>query len=187
MTTSSPQLTDEQLMAEVQRGHRWALNSLYARFANKVYGMALQKLGDPAEAQGVTHDIFVNLWQSSGAFRPDGGNLANWLLTIAHNRINHRFRQNRRSGKIQENISRDPSVEPGAPEAGQEERLARVAPEGLGSLPDEQREVVVLSYYRGNSQAEISQRLGVPLATVKTRMRLALASLRSAFNVGGTK
>ena len=62
-----------------------------------------------------------------------------------------------------------------------------MAPEGLGSLPDEQREVVVLSYYRGNSQAEISQRLGVPLATVKTRMRLALASLRSAFNVGETK
>ena len=175
MTTSNRELTDEQLMAEVQQGRQWALNSLYDRFANRVYGMALQKLGDPAEAQDVTHDVFVNLWQSSGVFRPDGGTLANWLLTVAHNRINDRSRHIRRAAGSHEDVSHNPSSEPSVPEASE-------GSEALQSLPDEQREVVVLSYYRGYSQAEISQRLDVPLATVSTRMRLALAGLRELSN-----
>ena len=59
MTTSNRELTDEQLMVEVQHGRQWALHSLYDRFVNRVYGMALQKLGDPAEAQDITHDVFL--------------------------------------------------------------------------------------------------------------------------------
>lgn len=59
---------DEQLMLEVQQGHQAALGALYISFANRVYGMALQKLGDPAEAEHITHDVFVSLSQRSPKF-----------------------------------------------------------------------------------------------------------------------
>lgn len=190
MTSSIQGLTDEQLMVEVQQGHQWALNSLYDRFVNRVYGMALQKLGDPAEAQNVTCDIFVSLWQRSGTFRPEGGNLASWLLTVAHNRINDHFRRNRPTGEVQAALTRDPAVEPVSAEGTSAEAAKRrgnalLVRQALRSLPDEQREVVVLSYYQGNSQSEISRQLGVPLDIVKSRLRLAVTNLRAVFNAGG--
>ena len=117
MTSSVERLTDEQLLAEIQQGHQLALNDLYDRFVRRVYGMALQKLADPSEAQDITHDVFVKVWQGSVVFRPQSGTVANWLLTIAHNRINDRVRQNRRSGELTKEISHDISVEPAAPGA----------------------------------------------------------------------
>ena len=74
--------------------------------------MALQKLVDPVEAQAVTHDIFVSLWRRSNSYRTDSGNLAGWLLTFAHNRINDHFRRNRGIGEIPQSSSYDPSSEP---------------------------------------------------------------------------
>ena len=192
MTTSSQELTDGQLMAEIQQGHQWALDALYDRFVNRVYGMALQKLGDPVEAQNVTHDVFVIIWQRSGTFRPITGSAAGWLLTIAHNRINNEYRRQRQTGEIQEALSYDPTIEPspagGSGEAvteGREE--AALSRQALQSLPNEEREVVVLSYYQGNSQSEISRRLGVPLDTVKSRMRSAMTSLSTVLIPGGVE
>lgn len=190
MTASIQGLTDEQLMVEVQQGHQWALNSLYDRFVNRVYGMALQKLADPAEAQNITHDIFVTLWQRSGAFRAEGGNLAGWLLAVAHNCINDHTRRKRQTGEVQEALNHAPAVElvsaDGISAVAAERRGdALLVRQALRSLPDEQREVVLLSYYQGNSQSEISRRLGVPLDTVKSRMRLAVTGLRAVFKAGG--
>jgi RNA polymerase sigma-70 factor (ECF subfamily) len=191
MTSSIQGLTDERLMVEVQQGHRWALSSLYDRFVNRVYGMALQKLADPAQAQEVTQDIFVTLWQWAGTFRPEGGNLASWILTIAHNRINDHFRRNRPTGETQVALNHESAVEPGSAGgilAVTAERRgdALWVRRALRSLTDEQREVVVLSYYQGKSQSEISRQLGVPLDTVKSRMRLAVTGLRAVFKAGGT-
>ena len=119
-------------------------------------------------------NVGLNLWQSSSVFRPDGGTLANWLLTVAHNRINDRLRQKRRTGEIQNDILDDRA----AAEASEGEGDTPPTPEALQRLTDDRREVVLLSYYRGYSQSEISQRLGVSLTTIRTRMRLALGSLR---------
>ena len=188
MTFNIQEVTNEQLIAEVQQGHQRALSDLYDRFVNRVYGMALQKLADPVEAQNVTHDIFVMIWQRSANFRPIVGSAAGWLLTEAHNYINGEYRRKRLVGEIQEALSYDPNLETGRGEditEGREE--AALARQALQSLPDEEREVVVLSYYQGNSQSEISRRLGVPLDTVKSRMRSALTRLRTALIAGGVE
>ena len=162
MTSNIQDLSNEQLISEVQQGHQWALDSLYDRFVNRVYGMAIQKLADPAEAENITHDIFVALWRRSGTFRPEAGTVAGWLLTLAHNRINDQYRRKRSSGEIQEAASYDPSVESAPGGSATQPEEAQSVRQALQSLPDEQREVVVLSYYQGLSQSEIAQRLGVP-------------------------
>lgn len=185
MTTKTQDTRDEKLLVEVQQGHQRALAELYDRFVGRVYGMALQKLAEPAEAQEVTREVFLMIWQNASTFRPLTGSVAGWLLTIAHNRINSEFRRKRMAGDIQEDISFDPAAEPGpATEGRLEPDLAR---EALQSLPDEEREVVVLSFYQGNSQAQISRRLGVPLDTVKSRMGSAMARLRNGLNADGVE
>ena len=192
MTPNIQEVTNEQLVVEMQQGHQRALGDLYDRFVDRVYGMALQKLGDPVEAQKVTRDAFVMIWQRSATFRPLIGSAAGWLLTTAHNCINGEFRRKRLEGEIQEALSYDPAVEPD-PAEGTGEALAKgreeaaLARQALQSLPDEEREVVLLSYYQGNSQSEISRRLGVPLDTVKSRMRSALSKLHTVLIVGGVE
>ena len=188
---SAPQIiTDEQLMIDVQQGHQAALSALYDRYVNRVYGMALQKLTNPAEAEDITHDVFVNLWQRSSTFQPAKGSLTSWLLTVAHNRIIDALRRRRRSGEAHEAIARDPVAvsetahEDTAAIAEQNEEAQQVR-RALETLPDDQREVINLSYYEGYSQSEISQRIQVPLGTVKSRMRLAMDKLRGELRPSG--
>ena len=175
--------SDEQLMAQVQQGHQSALSALYARYVGRIFGMALQKLANQAEAEDVTHDVFVNLWQRSGTFHPERGRLSSWLLTVAHNQIVDTLRRRRRTGDVQEAIAQDPiSVSELAFEnpaaSAEHNEVAQQVRQALEVLPTDQREVVVLSYYQGYSQSEIAQRFQIPLGTVKSRMRLAMSRLR---------
>ena len=152
--------------------------------------MALQKLAEPAEAEDITHDVFVSIWQRSATFQPARGSLSSWLLTVAHNRIVDTLRRRRRAGEAHEAIARDPVAVSGiAPEdtaaIAEHNEEAREVRRALETLPDDQREVVNLSYYEGFSQSEISQRLQVPLGTVKSRMRLAMNKLRSELRPSG--
>ena len=188
---SAPQIiTDEQLMIDVQQGHQAALSALYDRYVNRVYGMALQKLTNPAEAEDITHDVFVNLWQRSSTFQPAKSSLTSWLLTVAHNRIIDALRRRRRSSEAHEAIARDPVAvsetahEDTAAIAEQNEEAQQVR-RALETLPDDQQEVINLSYYEGYSQSEISQRIQVPLGTVKSRMRLAMDKLRGELRPSG--
>ena len=190
MASVSQEITDEQLMVRVQQGHQAAFSALYDLYVNRVYGMALQKLTNPAEAEDVTHDVFVSLWQRSSTFQPAKGSLSSWLLTVAHNRIVDTLRRRRSAGEAQEAIIRDPTAASGvAPEdtaaIAEQNEEGRQVRQALETLPDDQREVITLSYYEGYSQSEISQRLQVPLGTVKSRMRLAMNKLRIELRTSG--
>ena len=190
MTSVAQELTDEALMLQVQQGHQAALSALYDRYVSRIYGMALQKLANPAEAEDVTHDVFVNLWRRSASFQPARGQLSNWLLTVAHNEIVDTLRRRRRAGEAHEAIARDPVA---VSEVAQEDTAAiveqnedaRQVRQALDSLPAEQRDVIILSYYQGYSQSEIADRIQIPLGTVKSRMRLAMDRLRSELRPSG--
>ncbi len=190
MTTIPQHLTDEQLMAQVQVGQQWALAGLYDRYSRIVYGMALQKLADPAEAEDVAHEVFVNLWRRGSTFHPERGNLRSWLLTVAHNEIVDRLRQRRRTADVQDAIHLDlgfaanPSVE-GLEAVLEQYAGVQQVRRALQALPQEQREVVVLSYYQGHTLSEISNTLQVPLDTVKSQMRQALTGLRTELGSAG--
>ncbi len=182
---TEPPVSDEQLMLQVQRGRQDALAALYDRYSRAVYGMALQKLADPAEAQDVTHDVFVNLWLKSGTFRPERGRVQSWLLTTAHHRIVDRLRRRQRTAHAYEAAAKEVLIKNAGEDLNpahtvQKDDDASQVRQALLGLPEEQREVLVLAYYQGLSQTQIAERLRTPLGTVKARTRLAMGKLRAA-------
>jgi len=173
------ELDDLQLVSRVVKGDENAFLSLYDRYASRVYGLILRVLGDAMLAEEVTQDTFLKLWTRARQYNPDQGKLAPWLLTIAHRTALDRLRlENRR---ITASNSYDPeetwSVILDENTQNSEARW-RSLYFAVQSLPEEQRQVINLAYYKGMSQSEIAEVLGWPLGTVKTRVRSAMKSLR---------
>ena len=181
---ASDEPTDETLMAQVGEGDQSALTALYDRYAGRIYGMALQKLRDPTSAEDATHDVFVTVWQKAASFQQGRGKLSSWLLTVAHNQIIDTLRRRRKSMDIQEAANHDPSYSPISRDQDPQTLVAdaeagRAVRWALRALPEDQRQVIVLSYYSGYSQTQIAKKLHIPLGTVKSRIRLAMARLKT--------
>ena len=170
---------DQQLVARVVRGDERAFLTLYDRYASRVYGLTLRVLGDTMLAEEVTQDTFLKLWGRARQFDSDKGELAPWLLTIAHRTALDRLRlENRRVPASNTNDPED--VWPILPDETTQnsESRWRSLYFAVQSLPEEQRHVIDLAYYKGMSQSEIAETLDWPLGTVKTRVRSAMQSLR---------
>lgn len=170
---------DQQLVARVVRGDENAFLALYDRYASRVYGLTLRVLGDAMLAEEVTQDTFLKLWSRARLFDPGQGELAPWLLTIAHRTALDRLRlENRRLPAS--NVQDPEEAWPTIPDATTQHSEARWRSLyfAVQSLPEEQRQVIDLAYYKGMSQSEIAEVLGWPLGTVKTRVRSAMQNLR---------
>jgi RNA polymerase sigma-70 factor (ECF subfamily) len=184
--------SDEQLMQLVQQGRQDALANLYDRYVRRVYGMAMQKLNDPAEAQDITQDVFLTVWNRAQTFRAEKGKTESWLLTVAHHKIIDRLREKRLDGRAMETVLRETdhavSAELANPldQAVKSDEGARVR-KALQSLPEDQRTVLTMAYFQGLSQSEISEKLNLPLGTVKTRVRSGMKQLKVALQSGTTK
>ena len=170
---------DQQLVARVAKGDEHAFMALYDRYSSRVYALTLRVLGDAMLAEEVTQDTFLKLWSRARQYNPGQGKLAPWLLTIAHRTALDRLRlENRR---LPASNAIDP--EETWPILADKETLNEEARWhslyfAVQSLPEEQRQVIDLAYYKGMSQSEIAEVLGWPLGTVKTRVRAAMQSLR---------
>jgi len=172
-------LDDHQLVVQVAKGDERAFLILYDRYAPRVYALTLRVLGDTMLAEEVTQDSFLKLWGRARQFDPGQGELAPWLLTIAHRTALDRLRlENRR---IPASNAQDPEetwpIFPDKATVNGEARW-RSLYFAVQSLPEEQRRVIDLAYYKGLSQSEIAEVLGWPLGTVKTRVRSAMLALR---------
>jgi RNA polymerase sigma-70 factor (ECF subfamily) len=170
---------DDQLMAGVVKGDERAFLSLYDRYSSRVYALTLRVLGDAMLAEEVTQDTFLKLWSRARQFNPDQGGLAPWLLTIAHRTALDRLRlENRRlpPSNPQDPEETWPTIPDKATLSG--EARWRGLYFAVQSLPEEQRQVIDLAYYKGMSQSDIAEVLGWPLGTVKTRVRAAMQTLR---------
>ncbi|MFJ8045756.1 ECF RNA polymerase sigma factor SigK [Kitasatospora sp. NPDC096147] len=167
------------LLAAAARGDEAAFAALYRELAGPVYGLALRVLRSPAHAEEVTQEVFLEVWRTAPAYRSERGSVLTWVLTIAHHRAVDRVRSVRASSDRELRFTRqDQPLH--APDTDQLEHLAdaeRVR-SALAELTAPQRESLVLAYYGGYSQREIAALLGVPLGTVKTRMRDGLRKLR---------
>jgi RNA polymerase sigma-70 factor (ECF subfamily) len=169
-----------RLVERVTKGDERAFLILYDRYAPRVYALTLRVLGDTMLAEEVTQDTFLKMWSRARQFNPGKGELAPWLLTIARRSALDRLRlENRR---IPASTPDDPEetwpVLPDKATASREARW-RAMYFAVQSLPEEQRQVIDLAYYKGLSQSEIAEVLGWPLGTVKTRVRAAMQALRS--------
>jgi len=157
-----------------------ALGELYDLVAPWILGLVVHILHDEDEAEEVVSDVFVQVWRRIDQHDAGRGPLVPWILSIARNRSLDALRRRRRWWRKAAQLEQAHAVEGGdiAPAAPHEATvpgwpLHREVHAALAALPEEQRRVVVLSYFEGLSHGEIARRLHQPLGTVKTRLRMA--------------
>jgi RNA polymerase sigma-70 factor (ECF subfamily) len=168
---------DAALAARLVEGDEDALRRLYDRLAGRVRAIALRLLARPSEADDVVQETFVEVWRSADRYDPARGSLATWVSIIAHRRAVDRLRRPA-TRPLGEEISGSLATASSSPHenvADGQER-ARVT-RALTALPPEQREPIELMYYRGLSQSEAAELLGVALGTLKGRVRAGMARL----------
>lgn len=166
--------TDAALMTQVELGNAEALTSLFRRYSGLVYAVALRVLKDPAAAEDVSQDIFLQVWRTPGKYRTARGDLASWLAVTSRNRAIDVLRIRRPTDSL-EGLSLSAPADL-AQEAEQYFMIRRVR-EGLAKLPDSQRSALELALFSECSHSEIAERLRKPLGTVKTRIRSGMQSL----------
>ena len=169
-----PELTDGQLIARIATGDRPAFDELYRRYARAVLGLALRRLGDRGRAEDATQDAFVAIWRSARTYDPTRGKGAPWLYAVARNAITDGLR---RTPEAVAELQDGPGSEPDPADQAETSWTAWRVHRALEVLPEHERPVIELAYWRGLSQSEIAAHLELPLGTVKTRTRSALARL----------
>ena len=174
------------LLRASARGDEVAFAQLYDATAARVHGLALRVVRDPAQAEEVTQEAFLDVWRTAARFDSDRGSALSWLLTVTHRKAVDRVRSAEASSRRdtsyhQQNqpIDHDSTAE--AATASMEARRVRGA---LASLTPVQREAVELAYFGGYTHTEVATMLQLPVGTAKTRIRDGLIRLRDAMGVG---
>ena len=170
-------LSDEALVALVARSDEVALGELYDRFGRVAYGLARRILRDDALAEDAVQEGFLAVWRSAGRFMPERSKASTWLLTLVHRRAVDLVRreERRRAEALDE---REHAAEVSSDEVVWLRYERERVQAALARLPDQQREAIELAYYGGFTQSELSDRLGQPLGTIKSRMFTGLGRLR---------
>jgi RNA polymerase sigma-70 factor (ECF subfamily) len=169
-----------RLMERVRNADAGAFEALYDGYHRLVYGVALRVLSDPGSAEDVTQAVFLKLWSNPDAFQ--SGNFGAWLVRVARNRAVDvlRARASRPEGEISEALASEDALEDTALAKLDAEEVRRA----LARLPEEQRKLIELGFFAGATHHEMARTTGLPLGTVKTRIRSGLRRLRSALEGG---
>ena len=170
--------SDDTLIKRIASGDQQAVALLYDRFGRRAYSLAFRIVRDQRWAEDVVQEAFLSIWRMAGAYDAGRGTPGSWLLAIVHHRAIDFYRQIR---------SRPPVVEVRDYEAGNAPDVFDEAADRLNrdyvlgavdSLPADQRQVIMHAYFDGFSHSEIAEKTGVPLGTVKGRIRLGMEKLR---------
>lgn len=174
-------------LAAVAHGDQAAFADLYDATAPRVHGLVLRVLRDRSQAEEVTQEVFLQVWRTAGSFDPDRGSAVSWLLTLAHRRAVDRVRsvvaQSARDDAYESRRTTRPFDV--TAEAVEERLEATRVRDALGRLSETQRAAIELAYFEGLTHREVSDRLGVPLGTAKTRIRDGLGKMRD--QMGGAQ
>ena len=176
---------EDALLQRVACGDEGAFAALYDVVAPMLHGVVLGIIRNPALAEEVTQDVLVEAWRMAPRFDPTLGSARSWLMTIARRRAVDRVRSvqasvDRDAAAGARGVERDVDIVAEAVEIRLEQQQVRRC---LGGLTDLQREAISLAFYAGHTHREVAQLLGVPLGTVKTRLRDGLIRLRDCLGV----
>ena len=178
---SEPSPADAVLMARVAAGDADAFEAVYERHARPVHSYVLAQLDRSGEAEDVCQEAFLALWRHASRFDPRRGSVRGWLIGIARNqaidRLRSRARQARAETAALAVAALDPPEDP-VSRAGADRAEAARLRRLLDDLPAEPRDVLLMVHYGGLSQREIAEITGLPLGTVKSRLRLGLVRVR---------
>jgi len=169
---------DAAAVARVAGGDAVALQELYERYGRVVYSFAFRLTGDTTLSEECVQDVFVALWRRAADFDPTRAKLTTWLFVVARNRAIELGRQKGRRPELRDDLEPAGSAPDPADLVSVADESQRLA-EAMAELPEEQLAVLRLSYFDGLSHAEIAEVIGIPLGTVKGRVRLALERLRT--------
>jgi RNA polymerase sigma-70 factor (ECF subfamily) len=181
---SDPVVSDDVLLEAVARRDAASFRELHDRLAGLVYQTAFRVLNDPDDAREVAQDVFAHLWEKADLFRSRKGKASTWVYAMTRNRAIDRLRANRRRFRLRDEYREESEVrlgarswrEPGT-EAQRRDEFRR-AQGAMGALTPDQREAIGLVYGEDLSLREAAERLGLPVGTVKARVRRGLMALR---------
>ncbi len=185
MIAEPPEARDRDLIRRIGAGEEDAFRRLFRTFAPSAQALAQRIVRQPFLAEEIVQEVFLAVWRSPDGYRAERGSVKSWLLGMVHHRavdaVRREESQRRRAEEAVPDavdLVDDPGVtvveEIGLPE---ERKAVRGA---LGELPSEQRQVLELMYFAGMSQSQISERLALPLGTVKSRTLLGMRRMRAA-------
>jgi RNA polymerase sigma-70 factor (ECF subfamily) len=183
-------LADEELMPLIGEKNPDAFEVFYDRHGGVAYSLAYRIVGERGAAEDVTQEAFISIWRSGARYDAARGSVRTWMLGIVRNRAIDALRS--KAGKAPKLDFDDDSILEHRPAAEQTEsealqrETAQEVRGALGELPGEQAKVIQLAYFGGFSHSEIAGMLGVPLGTVKGRMRLGLEKIRGELAEGLT-
>jgi RNA polymerase sigma-70 factor (ECF subfamily) len=177
-------LADEELISLAGQGEAQAFAVLYDRHSRAAYSLAYRMMGEKQAAEDLVQDGFLKVWRGAEGYRAERGSVRTWILSIVHNRGIDQLRSTASRRRTQE------KVEASAPVSQPSEAFAETwrnsqreqVREALGTLPQEQLKILELAYFSGYTHVEIAELLGLPLGTVKGRMRLGLKKVRDYFD-----
>jgi RNA polymerase sigma-70 factor (ECF subfamily) len=171
--------SEQELMQQMLAGDERAVRTIYGRFGRPVYTLGMRLLGSAEAAEELTQDVFLMAWRKGSRFDSTRGRLSTWLMAIAHNlavdRLRHEGGTRRPALVLVEEV---PEPEPREEEEALVDR--ETARRALAGLSPAERQLLSLTYFQGWTAREIAEAQGIPLGTVKTRLRTALIKLRRA-------
>jgi RNA polymerase sigma-70 factor (ECF subfamily) len=177
---STTERSDAELLAAVARRDETGMAELYDRYHLLAFSVAYRVVNDRARAEDVVQDAFLSIWRKAGTYTEGRGSVRTWLASIVRNRAIDIVRGRRGSDGDDETVLlnlHDP-----APDVHDQVALrleGRTVRTAVAALPMDQRAAIVMAYYEGRSHSEIAEATGLPLGTVKSRIRLAMHRLRS--------
>jgi RNA polymerase sigma-70 factor (ECF subfamily) len=180
-------LADEDLISLVGGSDAEAFATLYDRHGRAAYSLSYRMMGERQAAEDLVQDAFLKVWRGAASYRTERGSVRTWILSIVHNRGIDQLRSLASRRRTQN------KVEASAPTSQPSEAFAQTwrnsqreqVREALKTLPQEQLKIVELAYFSGYTHMEIAELLGLPLGTVKGRMRLGLKKVKDYFGAQG--
>ena len=155
-----------------------AFAKLFNHFAPRVKAFLIKSGASPTVAEDCAQDVMVTLWKKSQLFDPGRASVATWIFTIARNRRIDILRKENRPEP--ETLTWGPDHEPDAAEVLEVQQESDMLTKAVATLPEKQKKLILSAYYGDLSHSEIAQQTGLPLGTIKSRIRLALGRLRHA-------
>ena len=172
-----PTADDAFLLSLVQSGDEQAMATLFDRYSRIVYSVALRVLSDPAPAEDILQEVFMQMWRTPGSFTATEGNLGGWLAVLSRNRSVNVLRRKHHADPIAAIAFATPtdlSIE------AERNQLAERSRSLLHRLPSEQRKALEVAFFDGLTHTEIAEITGDPVATVTSTLHSALLALREA-------
>lgn len=170
---------DIETLQAIAGGDERALAALYDRYRLILFGLILRILHSQPEAEDVLQEVFLQVWRRASDFDEKRGRPFTWLVTLARSRAIDRLRSVSARERMTEGAARavPDSISDAAADAVKSEQ-GEIVRRALAQLPEEQRHTLLLAYFEGLTQTEIAERTGIPLGTIKTRMRSGMIKLR---------